>query len=247
MKLPNLKVLNMKNEHGVGEGIGCEEVGFGESIGSQEIGTGTGEEYEGFWRTSWYHHQGMDMSAYELAVIYGYKKSYEEWLIDLLTWVPSGTLLFRLKETNVTFQRRPWNTKWYRFKTKCKETWHSLAFCAILTLFWLLHVLIFGWFQYCFKPRMYIIKARYILDDIDHPKGAVAHDFWWSRYHCEAAKKAAAMNEPESYVQFTERVHPFFLDSEIFYVKSKGYKARWINEKEKLYSQAKWSVIPIQL
>ena len=38
----------MKREHGVGEGIGAEEVGFGESIGSQEIGTGVGEEYEGF-------------------------------------------------------------------------------------------------------------------------------------------------------------------------------------------------------
>lgn len=32
----------MKDEHGVGEGIGAEEVGFGESIG-----TGAGEEYEG--------------------------------------------------------------------------------------------------------------------------------------------------------------------------------------------------------
>ena len=130
-------------------------------------------------------------------------------------------------------------TPWERTKNKIKVAWFSFSFCALLMLFWLLHVLFFGWFQYCFKPRMYIIKARDILEDITHKRNARQHDFWWSRYNCNAARKAAAMNDPESYVQFTERVHPFFLDSEIFYVKSKGYTARWINEEEKLYPSAK--------
>ena len=42
MKHPTKKVFVMKDEHGVGEGIGAEE------IGSQDIGTGAGDEYEGF-------------------------------------------------------------------------------------------------------------------------------------------------------------------------------------------------------
>lgn len=150
-----------------------------------------------------------------------------------------GLFLFCLKENLMSQQKYPWDTRWYRFKNKCNHTWQNFAFCAVLMFFWLLHVLICGWFQYCFKPRMYIIKARDILEDITHKRNARQHDFWWSRYNCNAARKAAAMNDPESYVQFTERVHPFFLDSEIFYVKSKGYTARWINEDEKVYPQSK--------
>ena len=126
-----------------------------------------------------------------------------------------------------------------RLKGKLKAAWFSFSFCGLLLMFWLIHVLVLGWFQYCFKPRMYVIKARHILDDVSHPNNVISHDFWYSRHHCNAAKKAAAMNDPESYVRFIERVHPFFLDNDLFYVKSKGYKARWSNDKEKLYPQAK--------
>lgn len=133
-----------------------------------------------------------------------------------------------------------WDTRWYRFKNKWTHFWNSFGFCAMLLFFWLLHILIFGWFQYLFYPKSYVIKARYILEDLDNKPGdRPNHEFWWNRHNCNAAKKAAAMNEPESYVQFTERVHPFFLDSDIFYVRSKGYKARWIDADEKVYPQSK--------
>lgn len=137
-------------------------------------------------------------------------------------------------------QKYPWDTRWYRFKNKYYHIWQTFAFCALLMLFWLLHILIFGWFQYLFYPKSYVIKARYILEDVTNDPGKEPnHPFWWTRGNCKAAKKAAAMNESESYVQFTERVHPFFLDTDIFYVRSKGYKARWINEEEKVYPQSK--------
>ena len=126
-----------------------------------------------------------------------------------------------------------------RLKAKLQAAWFSFSFCSLFLLFWLLHVLVLGWFQYCFKPRMYVIKAGDILKDVEHPHGAVAHDFWWSRHHVEAAKKAAAMNEPENYIRFIERTHPFYLDNDLFYVKSKGYKARWFQGTEKLYPQTK--------
>lgn len=135
-------------------------------------------------------------------------------------------------------QKRSWDTKWYRFKTECKQAWLTFIYIGLLFLFWVLHVTILGWFQYFFKPTSYVIKAGLILQDIDnhHDRFSEVHQLWWNRYHCDAATKAAARNNPEDYVTFTLRVHPLFLDNEILYVHSKGYKARWWDDRIKEYS-----------
>jgi hypothetical protein len=127
-----------------------------------------------------------------------------------------------------------------RRQARWLAAWHSWSFCFILLGFWLLHVLVLGWFSYLFRPETYLIRAGDILADIeidDKTKGKV-HRLWWNRHNCAAARKAVALNTPDAPVRFTLRQHPFFLDSELLSVRSKGYNARWWDAREKDYG---WS------
>ena len=100
-----------------------------------------------------------------------------------------------------------------------------------------MHVLVLGWFSYLFRPETYLIRAGDILEDLDESKQnhGKAHRFWWNRYHCNAARKAARLNASDVIVRFTLRQHPLFLDNEILTVRSKGYNARWWDDREKDY------------
>lgn len=126
-----------------------------------------------------------------------------------------------------------------RRQARWLAAWHSWSFCFILLGYWLLHILVLGWFSYLFKPETYLIRAGDILDDINADRrNCKAHHLWWNKYHCEAAHKAVTLNEPDAIVRFTLRQHPFFLDNEILSVRSKGYNARWWDDREKNYG---WS------
>ncbi len=117
---------------------------------------------------------------------------------------------------------------------KGKEWWKAqgtiVLFMSVLTVIWLLHVLVMGWFSYFFMADGYIIRAGDIAEDVEN-RGTK----WWNKYHCEAALKAATMNNPDDLVMFTWRTHPFFLDNDILYIQSKGYAARVWDEREKIY------------
>ena len=131
------------------------------------------------------------------------------------------------------------NIKLEKFKGKLRAAWYSFGFCALFFTFWLLHVLILGWFQYLFMPKAYVIRSRHIPRDLTFEKDIERHDFWWGKYNIEAALKAHALNDLDDMIVFTERVHPFYLDNTFFYVKSKNYNARWLNEEEIFYPRAK--------
>lgn len=126
--------------------------------------------------------------------------------------------------------KKPWDAKRYRLKAKWDETLHSFTFCGLLLGIWLLHIFALGWFQYFFKPEGYLIKAKHILEDLDQPASR-----WWNKYHCDLARKAVEFNDPDDYVMFTWRKHPFFLDNEYLYVQSKGLRARVWDHREKIY------------
>lgn len=117
---------------------------------------------------------------------------------------------------------------------KGKEWWKAqgtiIGFLFQLTSLWLIHVLFLGWFSYLFRAKGYLIEARDIDEDLEENNSK-----WWNKYHCDAARKAAAMNDAKDLVMFTWRVHPFFLANDIMYIKSKGYSARIWNEREKIY------------
>jgi len=129
----------------------------------------------------------------------------------------------------------PHGTGHLKGKDRWIAYWHITCFMTLLTGVWLSHVLIFGWYQYLFCARGYVIKSGSILEDLE-----IKPNYrWWNKHDCAAAKKAASLNHPEDYVIFTWRVHPFFLDSEFLYVSSKGYNARIFDEREKIYAKRK--------
>lgn len=99
-----------------------------------------------------------------------------------------------------------------------------------MLFFWLTHILFIGWYRYLFCANGYLIKAKDIIEDVDSRNGK-----WWNKHHCEIAKKAVAFNDPDDLVMFTWRTHPFFLDNDILYVKSKGFHARAWDHREKIY------------
>lgn len=109
-------------------------------------------------------------------------------------------------------------------------------FLVMLFGYWLLHILLIGWISYLFFPKTYIIRAGNISEDLERSAfNNHLHQFWWNRFNCDAAVKAICLNDSNNIVRFTERTHPFFLDSTVFYVNSPGYRARWIDDKEKIY------------
>lgn len=127
-------------------------------------------------------------------------------------------------------------TRFEKFKGKTKYYLTVGSFAVAFLLFWLLHILFLGWFFYLFKPEAYAIKAGKIIEDQNRDNGRRTHKFWWNRHWCAAGKIAALNNDTEDYVVFTLRTHPFYLNSDFMYVTSKGYKARWLSDEEKIYS-----------
>jgi hypothetical protein len=125
---------------------------------------------------------------------------------------------------------------WQR-KERIRLAFQSFGFCVLLISYWLLHVLVLGWFTYLFYPETYIIRAGDILADLerdDASKGP-AHRLWWNKHNCAAARKAATSNAPDAIVRFTMRQHPVFLDNGLLSVRSPGYNARWWDAREKDY------------
>ena len=131
-------------------------------------------------------------------------------------------------------RKRKWDMRWFEFKSNC----HATSFIIMFMGYWLFYVLFIGWRHYLFKPSSYVIKAGDIVADIDNHSSPYTrqHRLWWNKHNCAAACAAAIANESYDLVRFTERVHPLFLDQDILYVSSKGYKARYINDQVKLYS-----------
>lgn len=105
----------------------------------------------------------------------------------------------------------------------------GVIICALL-FFWLIHVMFIGWFCYYFRPTGYLIRVGDIEEDME-----IRGSRWWNKYHCELAHKVVKMNDPDELAMFTWRTHPFFLDNDILYVKSKGLRARVWDEREKIY------------
>lgn len=116
---------------------------------------------------------------------------------------------------------------------KGKEWLKAAATCWLfviaLTFIWLLHVLFYGWYAYCFKPKGYLIRVGDILDDLE------TNGKWWNKHHDALARKVVKMNDPDEMALFTWRVHPYYMDNDILYVKSKGITARVHDEYEKIY------------
>lgn len=114
--------------------------------------------------------------------------------------------------------------------------------CALFLGIWLVWILFMGWFRYLFYPTSYIVRAGDIIADMQ-PDETRSNSFrrtsiWHDRYHCEGGQQAAALNDPDDMVMFVVREHPFFMDNEILYVKSPGYKARHFQDKVKVYRQS---------
>lgn len=124
----------------------------------------------------------------------------------------------------------PHGTKHLKGKEWVKAQLTIIGFVTLLLLIWLVHALLVGWYQYFFKAEGYLIKAGDIAEDLDNNNYK-----WWARDHCEAATKAALLNDPDELVLFTWRVHPLYLDNDILYIKSKNYSAKISKEKEKIY------------
>ncbi|ABY63186.1 hypothetical protein ST201phi2-1p361 [Pseudomonas phage 201phi2-1] len=124
----------------------------------------------------------------------------------------------------------PHGTAHLKGKDRWIAYWHITTFLAILMGAWLLHVLFFGWYYWLFKGKGYLIRASDIEEDLE-----VNNSKWWNKYDVAAAKKAAALNDPDSLVLFTWRVHPLFMATDMLYIQSKGYAARIWDEREKIY------------
>lgn len=115
---------------------------------------------------------------------------------------------------------------------------HVPIFLFMVLVCWLCHIFFFGWYSYLFRPDSYLIRAGDILEDIgkDHDSRSYGHKIWWHRDWCEAGRQAAILNDPDALVLFTVRTHPIFMDNEYLYVRSPKYKARWWDERVKIYS-----------
>lgn len=126
-----------------------------------------------------------------------------------------------------------------RLKRKIVDLLEATYFIVMLFGYWTLHITFLGWFLYLFYPRMYIIRAGDISEDLERePTRGVDHP-WWNRYDYAIADQAAAWNDPDELVMFTWRTHPIFLDNEFLYVKSKNFKARIWDHRTKIYRQVK--------
>lgn len=132
----------------------------------------------------------------------------------------------------------------YKFRYRLNQLKAGLQvpmFICMVMVFWLYHILFRGWYLYLFHPDNYLIRAGDILEDIgkDHDSRSYNHKIWWHRDWCDAGKQAAILNDPDALVLFTVRTHPIFLDNEYLYVSSPKYKARWWDERVKIYSVPK--------
>lgn len=116
----------------------------------------------------------------------------------------------------------------HKRKTRIKE----VQFFALLMGYWLLHILVLGWFKYLFCSRTYIIRAGDILKDVE---GRGPNNPWWNTHEVAAASEAAMYNDEHAIIRFTWRTHPFFLDNEFMYVYSKNYKVRVWDHRKKIY------------
>ncbi len=114
--------------------------------------------------------------------------------------------------------------------------------CVFFIGVWLIWILFIGWFRYLFYPTSYAIRAGDIIEDMQPDVTRLNRFSWYSiwhdKYHCEGGHQAAALNKPDALVLFVVRDHPFFMDNEILYVKSAGYKARHFQDKVKVYRQS---------
>lgn len=129
-----------------------------------------------------------------------------------------------------------WRFNYYLWREKIYIKLHVPIFCTLIIFYWMLYILVIGWFSYLFFPKTYVIRAGLIKEDINK-KDAVATP-WWHRYECKAAKLASSLNNPNDIVRFTWRKHPIFLDNEFMYVKSKGYNVRVWNSRIKNYRKS---------
>ena len=123
----------------------------------------------------------------------------------------------------------PHGTKHFKGKVWVKAAAASWLFVLAIIFAWLAHVLFYGWWAYYFKPKGYLIRVGDILEDLE------TNGRWWNKHHDALARKVVKMNDPDRIAVFTWRVHPFFLDNDILYVKSKGITARVWDEREKIY------------
>lgn len=114
-------------------------------------------------------------------------------------------------------------------KEVIKKLWEDrleYAYCLIIMIVWFFHVIIFGWFNYLFKPKGWKGKVRDIRTEyLDHQ---------YNKWHCIAIQKVIDLHNPQDEVMFVKRVHPWFLDNEFLYVYSPRYKARIWDNREKL-------------
>lgn len=129
-----------------------------------------------------------------------------------------------------------WRYQIISYRDRFLVYFHTPIFITMLLLFWLAHVLFFGWFNYLFNPKMYVIRAGLVNADMEHDRKGTP---WWNRHDCDAARYAAMVNDPDTLLTFVWRTHPLFLDNEYMYVNSPNWKARIWNERTKVYQPAK--------
>lgn len=127
-----------------------------------------------------------------------------------------------------------WRYQLIRYRDRFLYHFHTPIFITMMLLFWLLHIVLLGWIQYLFYPKMYVIRVGDIVEDVNNSDSNI----WWNRHDCATALKVAEINDPDSLATFTWRVHPFFLDNEYLYVNTQNWKGRVWDDRVKIYHKA---------